>query len=135
MVSSGSPSGVYCAVSSWKDGTAKNRRISTGPTVQMTSISVLWLVRDGFGLALCLNRKITNTSKPRTSMTIGTRNQSVYSSNQRISLMMPVAAGCRSVCHGVGWAACAAPAETAEAMETMPASQAGFFSTIVTPNH
>ena len=29
----------------------------------------------------------------------------------------------------------ALPEEIAEAMETMPASQAGFFSMIVTPNH
>ena len=51
MVNVGSSGGVYWAVRSWKEGIARNSRMTTGPTVQMTSISVLWLVREGFGLA------------------------------------------------------------------------------------
>ena len=32
--------------------------MTTGPTVQMTSITVLWLVRDGVGLTLARNFKM-----------------------------------------------------------------------------
>ena len=52
MVIAGSSPGSYSAVSSWKDGTAMNSSTITGPTVQTTSTSVLWLVRDGVGLRL-----------------------------------------------------------------------------------
>ena len=37
-------------VRSWNEGMARHRRIRTGATVQMISITVLWLVRDGLGL-------------------------------------------------------------------------------------
>ena len=77
MVSFGSSGGVYCAVSSWKDGIARNSSTTTGPTVQMTSISVLWLVRDGVGLALARNLKMHQASSASTKSVIGTMNQSV----------------------------------------------------------
>ena len=51
--------------------------MTTGPTVQMTSISVLWLVRDGFGLTLARNFRMHQASRISTSAVIGTMNQSV----------------------------------------------------------
>ena len=36
-------------------GNPRNSSTMTGPTVQITSISVLWLVREGTGLALARN--------------------------------------------------------------------------------
>ena len=49
------------------DGTAMTTRISTGTTVQMISISVLWLVFDGTGLARRRNLNITYSSRPSTN--------------------------------------------------------------------
>ncbi len=74
----------------------------TGPTVQITSITVLWLVLDGTGLALARNFTMTTTSSASTNSVIGTINQSVYCSNQRIWLMIGVADGCSPICHGAG---------------------------------
>ena len=45
---------LSCRNSSWNDGTAIGTRMTTGTTVQITSISVLWVVRDGVGLARAL---------------------------------------------------------------------------------
>jgi hypothetical protein len=42
--------GLNCAASSLIEGTAIATRISTGASVQMISITVLWWVRDGTGL-------------------------------------------------------------------------------------
>jgi hypothetical protein len=77
IVSLGSSGGVYWRVSSWNDGTARNKSTITGPTVQITSISVLWLVRDGAGLTLSRNLMMHQASKASTSKVIGTMNQSV----------------------------------------------------------
>ena len=49
------------------DGTAMPTRISTGTSVQATSISVLWVVRDGTGLAFELNFTTTTTSSASTN--------------------------------------------------------------------
>jgi hypothetical protein len=76
MVMAGSSGGEYCADRSWKDGTAKNSSTTTGPIVQMTSISVLWLVRDGFGLALARYLTITQPSNSMTRTVIGRMNHS-----------------------------------------------------------
>ena len=43
--------GEYWCASSRIDGTAMITRISTGTKVQTTSSTVLWVVRDGTGLA------------------------------------------------------------------------------------
>ena len=56
---------------------AMNSRMTTGPTVQMTSISVLWLVRDGVGLTLARNLMMHQASSASTSSVIGTMNHSV----------------------------------------------------------
>ena len=45
-------------------------RMITGITVQINSTSVLWVVREGTGLARALNRTITATSRASTSITI-----------------------------------------------------------------
>ena len=56
--------------SSWNksrnDGIAITTRMTTGTTVQMISISVLWVVRDGVGLARALKRTMTITSSAST---------------------------------------------------------------------
>ena len=54
---------------------------------------MLWLVRDGVGFAFARKRRMHQASKAITRMVIGTMNHKVYSSNQVISCMMPVAAG------------------------------------------
>ena len=77
MVSAGSSVGVYCAVSNWKDGTEMNRSTITGPTVQITSIRVLWLVRDGVGLAPARYLTMHQARSTMTSRVIGTMNHSV----------------------------------------------------------
>ena len=48
------------------DGTAITTRMTTGMTVQATSSSVLWVVRDGVGLARALNFTITMSSSTST---------------------------------------------------------------------
>ena len=76
-VIAGSSAGLYCAVRSWNEGMAMNRSTITGPTVQITSISVLWLVREGFGLAPARYRTTHQAISAMTSSVIGTMNQSV----------------------------------------------------------
>src|SRR5215467_11775333 len=49
------------------DGRAMMTRMTTGITVHNTSTNVLWVVRDGVGLALALNFTITVTSNARTN--------------------------------------------------------------------
>ena len=53
--------------SSRNDGTAMPTRISTGISVQATSIRVLWVVREGTGLARALNLITTVTSSASTN--------------------------------------------------------------------
>lgn len=74
----------------------------TGPSVQTTSIAVLWLVLDGTGFAPSRNFTTTTMSRARTNRVIGTMNHSVYCSNQRISSMIEVAAGWRPFCQSNG---------------------------------
>ena len=56
--------------SSRNDGTAMPTRIRTGISVQATSIVVLWVVRDGTGLARALNLTTTMTSSASTNSEI-----------------------------------------------------------------
>ena len=42
-------------------------RITTGISVQATSSSVLWVVREGVGLARALNRTMMISSRARTN--------------------------------------------------------------------
>src|SRR6202012_5333793 len=49
------------------DGTTRATRISTGISVQATSIRVLWVVLEGTGLALALNFTTTMISSASTN--------------------------------------------------------------------
>ncbi len=77
----------------------------TGPTVQMTLdhrvVARLRRHRIRAGAEL----EQTTISSTSTKSVIGTMNHSVYCSNQRISCMIGVAAGCSVACHGIGWSA------------------------------
>src|SRR6476659_6021529 len=84
------------------DGTEIPTRISTGTSVQATSISVLCVVRDGTGLAFALNFMTTITSNARTNSVI-----SVISTNRKLwnqtILSITGEADCWSVhSHGAG---------------------------------
>src|SRR5690606_23115028 len=102
IVIAGSSSGVYCAVSNWNEGTAIKISAMTGPSVQITSITVLWLVRDG--VLLTLSRYLTRhqPNRTRTRSVVGTMNASVYCSNQAISSMIRVAGSWKLNCQGAG---------------------------------
>ncbi len=58
--------------SSRNDGTAMTTRMNTGITVQATSRSVLWVVREGTGLAPALKRTMMMNSSTRTKMVMAT---------------------------------------------------------------
>src|SRR3982074_3210349 len=53
--------------SSLNDGIAMQKRITTGISVQATSIRVLWVVLEGTGLDLALNFTTTMTSSASTN--------------------------------------------------------------------
>src|SRR5690606_10065561 len=89
---------------------------------QMTSIAVLWLVRDGVGLTLARYLTMHQQSRTSTRPVIGIMNHSVYASNQAISAIICVAAGWNRTCQSVGWAAMAASAKPAVATPAMPTS-------------
>ena len=74
------------------DGTAIATRMMTGTSVQTTSISVLWVVLDGVGLALALKRTITITSSASTKSVIAVISQSRKSWNQTMLSITGVAA-------------------------------------------
>src|SRR5690606_32589907 len=95
----------------------------------MTSITVLWLVRDGTGFDEARYLTMHQAKSAMTRSVIGTMNHSVYCSNHRISSMMAVAAGWRPSCQGVGCAAYA----LAEARigETAATPARNFFITLV----
>src|SRR4051812_12345844 len=92
--------------SSWNksrnDGTAITTRISTGISVQATSISVLWVVLEGTGLALALNFTITMISSASTNNVM-----MVISASRRLWKLMMFsitgeAASCSVYSHGFG---------------------------------
>ena len=100
------------------DGTAMATRISTGISVQATSISVLWVVLEGTGLALALNFTTTMTNSASTNRVI-----SVMSTSSKLWKLMMLsitgeAAGCSVISHGWGCAPKAAPL----AASVMPAT-------------
>ena len=63
IVTALSGAGLNCLASSEIDGQAITARISTGTTVQMISISVLWLVFEGIGLRARRKRTIAYASR------------------------------------------------------------------------
>ena len=78
-------------------------RISTGIRVQATSIRVLWVVRDGIGLALALNLTITAIRSASTnSVMMVMRVKSSQLWNQLMSSMTGVADCCSVYSHGAG---------------------------------
>ena len=93
-------------------------RISTGISVQATSISVLWVVLEGTGLALALNFTTTMTKSASTNRVISV----MITSSRLWKLMMfsitGVAASCSVISHGLGCAPKAAP----PAASVMPAT-------------
>ena len=77
-------------------------RISTGISVQATSISVLWVVLEGTGLALALNFTTTMTSSASTNsvMTVISTNRKLW--NQVMFSITGEAASCSVYSHGAG---------------------------------
>ena len=63
---------------------ASATRIRIGATVQAISMPVWWVVRDGVGLALALNRTITVINSPSTNSVIGMTIQKVKSEKDRM---------------------------------------------------
>ncbi len=62
--------------SSRNDGTAIAARMTTGMMVQAISIGVLWVVRDGVGLARALKRTMMIPSSASTNSEIAAMTQS-----------------------------------------------------------
>ena len=92
-------------------------RIAIGTTVHKISIKVLWVVRDGIGLARALKRTITMTSRISTKAVIAEIHQSKKSWNQMMRSITGVADCCRPSCQGAGCpnsaSAASPPARTA----------------------
>ena len=84
------------------DGTAIATRITTGITVQATSISVLCVVFEGVGLALALNFTITINKSASTNKVMIVMTQSRMSWNQVMSSMVGAADFWKPICHGTG---------------------------------
>src|SRR5215211_1239054 len=91
-----------CRNSRRNDGTAMPTRISTGISVQATSIRVLWVVLEGTGLALALNFTTTMTNSASTNSVITV----IITSSKLWKLVMfsitGVAASCSVISHGLG---------------------------------
>ena len=93
---------------SWKnrrrnDGIAITTRMTTGITVHRTSISVLWVVRLGVGLARALNFTITTTRSASTKTVIRVMSTSrKLWKDTRLSITGE-ADRCRPICQGEGW--------------------------------
>src|ERR1700738_2565099 len=85
-----------------KDGTAIATRMTTGITVQATSISVLCVVFDGVGLALALNLTITINKSASTNKVMIVMIHSKTSWNPMISSMVGAADFWKPICHGTG---------------------------------
>src|ERR1041384_4042387 len=73
------------------EGIAITTRMITGMTVQATSIRVLWVVRDGVGLAFALNLTMQTTSKMSTNAVIAAMIQSRKLWNQMMSSIVGAA--------------------------------------------
>ena len=96
--------------------------MSTGTTVQITSMVVLWVVRDGTGLLRALNFTATITSSASTNSVIAAISHSRKSWNQMMSSITGVAPFCMPSCQGSGWPAsrpsAAPPARTVTLVTT-----------------
>src|SRR5207248_3254271 len=95
------------------DGTAIAARMMTGMMVQRISIGVLWVVRDGVGLARALKRTMTIASRIRTKSAIAVVIQNRNVLKVEIWSMTGDADSWRSICQGVG---CPSPANAAPAL-------------------
>src|SRR3984885_13830072 len=89
--------------SSRNDGIAISTKIMTGTIVQTTSSGVLWVVRDGVGLARALKRIMMIRSRARTKTVIGGMTPTRNVLKPMISAIIGDAASCRPISHGVGW--------------------------------
>src|SRR5260221_7098371 len=93
--------------SSWNnsrnDGTAMPTRISTGISVQATSIRVLCVVLEGTGLDLALNFTTTMISSTRTNsvMTVMSTDRKLW--NQTMLSITGEADSCNFDSHGAGF--------------------------------
>src|ERR1044072_1548812 len=85
-----------------KDGIAIAARMSTGMIVQATSISVLWVVRDGVGLAFALNFTMQMSSSTSTKAVIAATIQSTKLWNQMMSSIVGAADCWKPSCQGLG---------------------------------
>src|SRR5437763_2155500 len=85
----------------------------TGMMVQRISIGVLWVVRDGVGLARELKRTMTIASRIRTKSAIAVVIQNRNVLKVEIWSMTGDADSWRSICQGVG---CPSPANAAPAL-------------------
>src|SRR5262245_32051416 len=86
-------------------------RMRIGATVQMISISVLWVVFEGLGLLLALNFTMTTINKARTKrVMIAVIGRSRKLWNQWMSSATGLAASWSPICHGWGWPSPAAAA-------------------------
>src|SRR6188508_2719786 len=84
------------------DGIAITTRMRTGMTVQATSIIVLWVVREGVGLAFALNFTMHVTSRTRTNTVMPVMIQSTKLWNQVMSSIVGAADRWKPNCHGTG---------------------------------
>src|SRR5713226_847482 len=91
-------------------------RIAIGMIVHSTAISVLWVVRDGIGLARALKRTITTTRRISTKAVIAEMIQSRKSWNQTMLSITGVADCWNPSCQADGWPF---PAEAAPAPAVM----------------
>src|SRR3954449_9448619 len=88
-----------CSNKRRNDGTAMPTRISTGISVHATSIRVLWVVREGIGLALALNFTTTATSNARTNSVMALMSQNRKLWNQTMLSITGVADSCSVYSH------------------------------------
>ena len=115
-----------CRNNSRNDGTAMATRISTGISVQATSIRVLWVVLEGIGLALALNFTTTMTSSASTNSVMMVMIQTSRVWNQVMLSITGVADSCRVHSHGAGWpnsADAAPPAASATPATANPSNR------------
>ncbi len=77
--------------------------MSTGTTVQMISMAVLCVVRDGSGLARALKRSTTIASSTSTNSAMAAISQSRKLWNQTMSSITGEADCCRPSSQGEGW--------------------------------
>src|SRR4030081_2694877 len=84
------------------DGTAMPTRISTGISVQATSIRVLWVVLEGTGWALALNLIATAARSPSTNSVMMVMIQSRMLWNEVMLSITDEADPCSLYSHGAG---------------------------------